>query len=340
MTGKQSIDPSIARIPKVELHLHLEGAIRKSTIQELAGQPDTAVSINNVSDESFKYQNLAHFVATMQKLINSCLRRPEDYQRVSYELFTDLAAQNVRYAEVSFDPFRGRKLGISLAQMLASIDRARLEIMKEKPIQIGLIIGFGREHGPELALEFMQQAIEEKSKGLVGIDLHGNESALAPQKFTETFSLARQAGLGLRAHAGEGEGPESIWGVINTLGVSRVAHGIRALEDPRLIEYLKNNPVTLDVSPSSNVKLGIVPSMAKHPIRELFDRGVRLSLGTDDPLFFNTTISNEYQNLKKQLNFTPSELKAITLSGLAGSFLPEQDKKKLQQEIERDFVVE
>jgi adenosine deaminase len=221
---------------------------------------------------------------------------------------------------------------------LAAINTAKQRIVHERPIRIGLIVGLGREHGATIASEFARKASDARKDGVVGIDLHGDEVAASPESFVEAFEIARSAGLGLRAHAGEGAGAPSIWEAICSLGVSRIAHGIRAIEDADLVEYLRSHPITLDVCPTSNFKLGIVSSLSVHPIRRLFELGIRVTVNSDDPLFFDTTISEEYRALRQYLGFTYDELKQITLYAVEGAFLSHEDREKLRREIELGFV--
>jgi adenosine deaminase len=252
----------------------------------------------------------------------------------------DLADQNVRYVEVSFSATRGLHLGISFDEILAAINTAKQRIVNKRAIRVGLIVALGRECDAHIAAEFARKAADAKKDGVVGLDLHGDETAAPPEQFAEAFEIARHAGLGLRAHAGEGAGAPSIWGAIRFLGVSRIAHGIRAIEDAALIEYLRHHPITLDVCPTSNLKLGIVSSLSVHPIRRLFDLGIRVTVNSDDPLFFNTTISEEYQALRQHLGFTSGELKQVTLYAVEGAFLSDEERATLRREIEYDFVTE
>ncbi len=332
---------TIQRLPKVELHLHLEGSVRRDTFVELSHRRGTDFSSGTVNweTEGFRYKDLSQFVYVMSAVSNTCVRQPEDYERIASELFADLSSQNVRYAEVSFDLARVMRLGISLDEVFDAINSAKQRATSDTSLRIGLILGMNRGREPETISRIAHQAVEWMDNGVVGIDLHGDESVASPGVFTDAFSIARKAGLGLRAHAGEGVGADSIWEALKILGVSRIGHGVRALEDDELIEYLKEHQITLDICPTSNYMLNVVPSLSDHPIRKLFDLGIPVTVSTDDPLYFNTGISKEYYILARYLGFTLTELKQVTLNAVNGAFLEETLKKSLYQEIERDFTI-
>ena len=321
----------LLKIPKIELHLHLEGAGRKNTIKELSSRENSYITADSIGKID-KYQGLPHFIQTMRSLMDICLKKPEDYERIAFELFEDLAKQNVIYAEVSFDPIRGLRLGIPYDEMLSAVYNAKKSAEEKYDIKIGLIIGLGREFGKETVTDFTKKACDSKKYGVVGLDLHGNEASNPPEIFIEAFNIARSAELGLRAHAGEGSGPQSVWAAIG-LGVSRIAHGIRAIEDPLLFEYLKGKKITLDMCPTSNYKLGIVNSLSEHPLRSFFNNGIPVTISTDDPFFFNTSITKEYEILKNYLNFTNDELLEITLYAAEAAFLTAEAKVKLKEKI-------
>ncbi len=330
----------IADLPKVELHLHLEGAIRLQTLRELALRSDKSSPIGDPewARTAFQYKNLSHFIVIMHSILDACLRTPDDYERIAYELLVDLADQNVRYVEVSFVPARAIRWGISFDEILAALNSAKQRIRYKRPIRVGWIVAFGRESGADIVADLAQRAVRAKKNGVVGIDLHGDEATASPTPFAEAFEIARSGGLGLRAHAGESTGAAAIWDALRHLGVSRIAHGIAAIEDADLINYLRAHAITLDICPTSNLSLGVVPSLSTHPIRQLFDLGVRVTVNSDDPLLFGTTISKEFQVLIRELGFTYEQLRQLTLYAVEGAFLSDQEKAILRYEVERDFA--
>ena len=334
MSGR--IQSRIALLPKVELHLHLEGAIRYSTYCELAeaaGGPAEAPW----KRPDFRFAGLPEFVSMARSALRPCLQTPDHYERLAYELFLDLARQNVLYVEVSFAPRRAAR-GLSFEDILGAVCRGRDRAVSEQFIGVGLIIGLGREHPLEFVQEMVEHAIAARDKGIVGIDLHGDEVAAHPADFAAAFQRARDAGLGLRAHAGEGAGADSVWGALRELGVKRIAHGTRATEDGELVEYLRTNPIALDMCPTSNYKLRVTPSLSQHPIRFLFDQGIRVTVNSDDPLFFNTNISEELSIIHTHLDFSLQEIGVLTQNAVEAAFISESRKDELRRRVREDFA--
>jgi adenosine deaminase len=328
-------------MPKVELHLHLEGAIRPRTVEELAHRFDPSFRINNWewTWPGFRFAGLSDFVSTMRRMLNLALAEIDDYARVTYELLHDLADENVVYAEPSVSVNRLVRMGLDVSDTLRVVHEARLRAEAERDIQAGIIVAFGRNTPVEFAESCAKHFADWRELGVVGIDLHGAEDFGPAAPFADVYRAAADAGLGLRAHAGEAVGPESVWEAIRSLGVSRIAHGVRAVEDDRLVDYLAEHRITLDICPTSNVKLRVAPSIAEHPIRELFDRGVPVTVSTDDPLMFMVTISEEYAALAEELTFTPDELERVVLHAADAAFTAVSGRAATPEASGRGFPV-
>ena len=321
----------IRKMPKVELHVHLEGTIRPGTFRHLMGRSkDDRFEWEN---HNFSYRDLPHFIQTMRSTVNQFLKKPENYYQLAIEYFQDLAEQNVIYAEVSFALDRSLRLGIPLDEILDAMSAAYLETEKNQSIKVGILAAIARYQEPEEAADLIAKTVEAKKEGFVGIDLHGDENSVGPELFKEAFEIARVAGLGLRAHAGEGTGADKVWAAINSLGISRVAHGVDAVKDLSLLQFLQGQPITLDVCPTSNVKLGVVSGLSNHPIRQLYDHGIRISVSSDDPFFFFTDVSREYQILIEDIGFSDEEIHQINLFSIDGAFQPEAEKEKLRAKL-------
>lgn len=329
-------------LPKIELHLHLEGSLRPQTVCELAAgyEPESPLCRAGWEASYWTFRDLAGFVAEFGRVLRTCLRRPEDYYRVARECFEDLAAQHVVYAEVSFGPrIPGRPYYVPLAETAAAIDQARREVEAKSPLQAGIIVGIARdrvaahEAGAEaLAVRYVREALQARERGVAisGIDLHGNEQALAAvEPFVPAFRLAEEAGLGLRAHAGEASGAPTIWDSLRQLRAQRIAHGVRAIEDPALVAHLARAGIALDLCPTSNVYTGAVPSLAAHPIRMLHDAGVPVTVSSDDPLVFGTSVTAELAILEQMLDFSQAEIGAMQMAAAAQSFLPAEQRVAL-----------
>ena len=321
-------------VPKVELHLHLEGAIRPETVRELSLERLgwTGPLPPGWEQSYYTYTDFASFLAQLTPRFPGT---PEEYERIALECAEDLAAQAVCYTEISFDvPLRSLEDTSRCGPILEALEAARQEAERRWPITIRYIAALMRTLPLEVGLERVRRVIaaREAGMGLVGIDLHGDESSAPPAPFAPAFELAAAAGLGLRAHAGEATGPESIWGAIEALGATRIGHGVRAVEDDALLTRLERGDILLELCPTSNVRTAIVPSLAAHPIRSLYERGIPVSVSSDDPLPFFTTIEREYRLLVEQFGFRREDLKRMTLGALDASFL-EPDARAALQEV-------
>ena len=237
----------VAQIPKAEIHLHMEGAIRRDTYIELRRREEPSFYLEWVPwyDDGYRFESLDHFLDTASPCVT---RGPEDYRRIAVELFEDLLAQNVIYTEVTIASTR-----IPVDEIAHAVSDAWQEVNSDGQPTFGILVGLFRSDPPELATECVQKAIESKKFGVVGVDLLEHETANSAAAFREAFGIAHDAGLGLRTHAGEGAGPHSVWEAIRSLGVLRIAHGTRAIEDPELVSYLAESGITLDMCPNKQL---------------------------------------------------------------------------------------
>jgi adenosine deaminase len=328
---------TIWRLPKVELHQHLEGSVRVETVSEVAAwhEPGSPFSRPGWHESHWTFTDLSGFAAQMAPVWRAAVRGPEGYYRVACECFEDLAAQNVVYAEPSITWPRGTDED---AAVLAVLEQARREAEARWPLRIGLIAGIRRTlrtptgHPVPPPLEVVERVLRARDQGagIVGIDLHGDEQIsqdLAP--FVEAYALAARGGLGLRAHAGEGAGAYVVRETVERLGVQRVGHGVRAIEDRALVAEIARRGVALDVCPTSNVAIGCAPSIEGHPIRAFMAAGVPVTVSSDDPLVFNTTVTAELALLRHQLGFSLAELGDLTRNAARHAFLPEEGRAQL-----------
>jgi adenosine deaminase len=319
-------------LPKLELHLHLEGAIRSQTVRELSLERLgwSGPLRRGWEQQYYTYTDFPGFLAQLTPRFPGT---PEEYYRIALECAEDLAAQQVVYTEISFDvPVRSLEDTSRCQPIMEALEAARREAERRWPITIRYIGAVMRTLPLEVALARVQAVIaaREQGMGMVGIDLHGDERAAPPEAFAPAFQLAAAAGLGRRAHAGEARGAASIWGAIETLGASRIGHGVRAVEDEALLERLARGDVLLELCPTSNVRTAIVPDLAHHPFRLLYDRGIPLTVSSDDPLPFFTTIEREYRLLVEQYGFSREELKRMTLGAAAAAFLLPPERARLR----------
>jgi aminodeoxyfutalosine deaminase len=286
-----SLETYLRAAPKAELHLHLEGAIRPTTLLTLAQRNGITLPYSTLEElrDWFRFRDFDHFVE-VYRAISNCLCTADDYELIAFELAEELAGQNARYAEVGFSPAFQARAGIAQTQYLDGLRRARERAQRELGVELAWIFDLGRAWlGGETETQrwasyTVDVAIEARQDGVVALGLGGPEVDHPPEPFAPLFARGRAVGLHSAPHAGEHVGPPSIWGVLNALGAERIAHGVRAIEDPALVAELARRGVALDLCPTSNVRLGVYASLAEHPLPRLLAAGVVITVNSDDPV--------------------------------------------------------
>jgi aminodeoxyfutalosine deaminase len=285
---------------KAELHVHLEGSVQPETVAEL----DPTISVETAR-EKYRVTDFAGFLEAY-KWVNRLLRTPDDYALITRRLLQDLESENVVYAEINVS------VGVMLwkqqpvSEMFHAIRQAASDSNVEVRWIFDAIRHFGADHGMQVA----QLAVEHGDTGVVAFGIGGDEARGPAEGFYDVFDFVRRNGLAVVPHAGETVGPGSIWASLRG-GATRIGHGIRAAEDPDLMRHLRDNDIPLEVCITSNVRTGVVGSLDAHPVRRLFDAGVPITLNTDDPGMFGTTLSREYQIASEKFGFHEEELKAV-----------------------------
>jgi adenosine deaminase len=332
----RSVNVSRSLYPKVELHVHLEGSVTASTLIELAQSGRTPHALPTLDPEKLRDQLVCRdFQAFLQvwDWLRDLWLDPENLAIMTRSYLERAAAQNVRYVEFRFNAAGPARRGLPLWQGLDAIATAQREALEKWGIRSSLLIGHSR-HRPEEGLSTSRLAVQAVEKGLAnGIDLSGDETGYPVAYFRDAFDYAHQAGLRITVHAGEWAGPESVWGAIKQLRAERIGHGVRSREDPELISFLRQEGITLEVCPTSNVCTGVYSSLAEHPIRQLFDAGLKVTLSSDDPPLFGTDIDQEYALLELAFGFSPEEIAQVTLDAVEAAFLPQEELVTLRQEI-------
>jgi adenosine deaminase len=334
------LDEFIRRMPKVELHLHLEGAVTPQTLLDLSQRNGVVLPAQTARGvaELFNYEDFGAFLNVFMDLTRAFVHG-EDFARLAYELGYELAGQHVRYAEVMISPMQHLRRGLDLQEVIEGSRAGFDQVERETGLIVNLALDHGRQYGPEPAWQILEVAQITRRQGVVGWSIGGNEIDYPPEPFAEVFAAAHAAGLGLMAHAGEVVGPKSVWGAIDHLGVSRLGHGIRSISDPALIDALRTRNIVLDICPSSNIYTGAVASWADHPLRQLYDAGVPLTLNSDDPTFFHTTLTDEYRLAAIHYNFGVEELCTSVRTATNAAFLPASERIALQERLDAELAV-
>jgi len=334
-----SLEQFIKAMPKAELHVHLEGTVQPSTLFDLANKYNIRLPVDSEKAllRWYRFSDLRHFLSVLT-IVVGCLREPEDFTRITLELGKAAAQQNIRYMEVSICPLpRWRRYGLSFFDLLEAVNKGRNEVAERWGVVIQWIIDHPRDNEPSLAFQSASWAISGRDQGVVAMGLGGVEQDYPPGPYALAFSLARKAGLHSAPHAGETVGPESIWETLRFLNADRIQHGFRAVEDPELIRTLRDQRIGLAISLSSNLQVKAIPSIQVHPICKLFKQGVLVTVNTDDPALFRTTLNKEYLILAQYFGFSYPELEEISLNSIQSSFLPDRQKALMDENFRVEF---
>ncbi|MFN8523419.1 MAG: adenosine deaminase [Chloroflexota bacterium] len=336
--------------PKVELHIHLDGALRPTTVTEMARryEPATDLWAPGWERDFFSFQNLGEFVSQFSAVGRACVRDADDVHRVAAECFEDLAAQNVVYAEASFGTRTpGMPHYIPLPDVIAAVDQARRDVESRAPIKIGVIVGLTRRRPNETSVDISALALQcardivdavGRGAGIVGVDLHGDElNQPSVEPFLDAFDIIHQAGLKVRPHAGEAAGAHVVRDSLQHLKAHRIAHGVRSIEDAALVADLHTAGIGLDMCLTSNVRTGAIRSIAEHPLPSFLRRGLRVSVSSDDPLPFSTSITSELAVARHVLGLNRKELAALSTNAASNAFLVEAERTALVERVARGW---
>lgn len=336
-----SLETFIQAMPKVELHVHLEGSIRPETLLTLARRNGVTLPANSVEalQRWYTFTDFPHFIE-IYLAVCSCICTPDDIELITHDLLIGQAAQNIVHTEATYTAMlHYRRAGITFEDQLAAINRARVRAEQELGVTLLLIIDIPREQATSEEADLVADwAVSGLGNGVAALGLGGYEVGFPPEKFTSAFARARAAGLPGIPHAGETEGAASIWGALNSLQAVRIGHGVRCLEDPALVEELRVRQVPLEVSPNSNVCLKVVPNLASHPLPRLLQEGLYVTLNSDDPPMFNTTLTKEYLDAATTFGLGITELEQLSLNALRASQLPEAARQEMENRFTGEFT--
>jgi aminodeoxyfutalosine deaminase len=313
----------IQSLPKAELHLHLEGSVLPQTLVELRRRHGKHSSLAE-AESLYQYKDFIGFLMAFKTLTED-LQSPDDYELIAYRLMEQLKAENVLHAEVyvSVGVCLWRKQDFD--SIFEGLERGRQRGEKDFGISLLWIFDAVRQFGPGAAQDVFELAAKYRDRNVVGIGIGGDEQKAPPELFREQYKYASGHGLRLTAHAGESAGPESIWGALN-LGAERIGHGLTAGQDPELIEELAQRQIPIEICLTSNLRTACCVKISEHPIRSYFDHGLMLTLNTDDPAMFGTTLTREYELAQTEFAFSDDHLRELARNSFEASFLPAEKK--------------
>ncbi len=345
MQNISSIAQYLQAVPKVELHVHLEGSIRPSTLLTLAKRNNVHLPASTLEEmrEWFRFRNFPHFVE-IYLAITRCLKTTEDYELIVYEFGAEMARQNVRYAEVTFSPSTHRfSLGLAHDTYFSGLNAGRARVKREFGVEIRWVFDIVRDIVDETERSRRAEyttavAIEAMHDGVIALGLGGYELGFPPAQFAPWFNKALSARLHSTPHAGEGDGPDSVWGALRTLGAERIGHGVRSIEDGELVTYLATHHVPLEVCPLSNICLGIYPNLAQHPLPQLYAAGIPITVSSDDPPLFNTTLNENVSVLHDAFHLSLGTIDEILLNAVEYSFLPHAQKDTMKSHFRTEMI--
>jgi adenosine deaminase len=324
-----------ASLPKAELHLHLEGALTPDLVRLFAARNaiDLKPGLFDAEDR-YVWSDFPEFLASFDKA-SAAIRTKQDYSDLTRNYLVEQARAGALYVEIFCSSSHAAMQGLSfddhLTAVVDGIDRAE----RDCGIIGRIIMTCVRHLGPEMAVDVACDTVARKHPYVVGFGMGGNESMFSQKDFYPAFRVAADAGLGCTTHAGEVQGPQSVWDAINDLPVTRIGHGVRSIEDPELVVTLAKRGIVLEVCPGSNIALSVFPDYDSHPLVKLHEVGVKVTLGSDDPPFFHTSLAEEYQRAHDLFGFDEQGLCAITRTALEAAFVDRETKAALIAKAEK-----
>jgi adenosine deaminase len=330
-----SLDQFIDDMPKVELHLHIEGSLEPELMFELAQRNKVAIPFNSVDEvrAAYDFSNLQDFLDIYYQGM-SVLQTEQDFYDLTMAYLKRIAAQNVMHTEIFFDPQGHTERGVAFDTVLNGITRALNDGRTQLGVTSHLIMCFLRHLSEEKAFETLKQAIPYKDK-ILGVGLDSSEVGHPPSKFERVFAAARKEGFLLVAHAGEEGPPAYVWEALDGLKIDRMDHGNRSLEDGALVKRIANDGIALTVCPLSNLRLCGVKDMKDHPLKTMLDLGLKATVNSDDPAYFGGYMTENFKAVAQALSLTREDLLTLTRNGIEASFVSNDEKARMNQRLEK-----
>lgn len=331
------------RLPKTDLHVHLDGSMRLETVLDLAAEQGVKLPATDV-DGLRKAMRIGENAGSLVEYLKafditlSVLQTQDALYRAAYELAADAAAENVRYMEVRYAPLLHTRQGLRLTQVVETVLKGLHAAELEHGIVSRLIICGIRNISPDSSLEMAELVVAYKNRGVVGFDLAGAEDDHPAKDHKEAFDLVRKNNINVTIHAGEAYGPASIAQALHDCGAHRIGHGCRLREDGDLLHYVVDHRIPLECCPSSNVQTGAVDSLARHPVRLYYNLGSRVTANTDNRLITDTTVSKELWLMHSEMGFSLADIKQVILNGFKSSFMAFHEKRRYLETISAELA--
>jgi adenosine deaminase len=327
VSGPTEPGPGTRALPLAELHVHLEGTATPALVRELAARNGMTLPDGTVEGDRYLWTDFLDFLSTYDRAA-STVRTAQDYRDVTHAYLAACALEGAIYVELTASPDHAAAAGLPYGEMVAGIAQGIDDARDAHAIESRILVTAVRNLGTERAEAIAATAAAEPHPYVTGFGLAGDEAGFPPEPFARAFAVAGDAGLGLACHAGEWAGPESVRGAL-TLPITRIGHGVRAVEEPALVSELAERGIVLEVCPTSNVVLGAYADYAAHPFRALREAGVRVTLGSDDPPYWQATIGGEYDVARREWGLADAELREITRTAIEAAFVDEATRTSL-----------
>ncbi|WP_236072977.1 adenosine deaminase [Streptomyces tardus] len=332
---RRDLTAFIAGLPKAELHVHHVGSASPRIVAELAARhPESKVPADaEALGDYFTFRDFAHFIDVYLSVVD-LIKDEEDVRLLTYEVARDMAAQNIRYAELTVTPFSSTRRGIAPQAFMEAIEDARAAAAREFGLSLRWCFDIPGEAGLEAAEETVRLACEHRPEGLVSFGLGGPEIGVPRPQFKPYFDRAIAAGLHSVPHAGETTGPATVWDALTVLRAERIGHGTSSAQDPALLAHLAEHRIPLEVCPTSNVATRAVPDLVHHPLRSMVDAGVLVTINSDDPPMFGTDLCTEYAIAARLLELDAAGVADLARNAVTASFMERDEAKRLNAEID------
>jgi adenosine deaminase len=332
-----SVEEIIRALPKIEQHVHIIGSTRPETLLWLIENSDKDIPYRTLEDleDFYTFSDFEHFL-NVYSTVNDFISHESHYERLTYEMLQNQHQCNVKHVECIFSAYDHISRGLDYGDMLDSINRGIRKGRRDFEISCNIRIDLVRNYGPEIAHKVLDH-IESKDDNVVAIDTGGSENGYPPRPYAKSYDRAREMGLHLVAHQGEGAGKDYVWECIKYLKPERIGHGVAIGKDPDLLTEVAKQGISIECCPVSNLRTGVVSSIRLHPIRDFIGAGIKVSVNTDDPPMFGTDMNNEFIQLNRELEFNIPVLHKIGIDSIDTSFISEDEKERLRKRFQAEY---